>query len=251
MSLPVFGSARRRRRLLWAAAVGAVGVGVALTIVLLPAPDPARTAATGSAPAQVIRAPKEVPLTPARRRAITNVLDAFVPAAVERQDPAKAYRLVTPSFRAGVTPGEWERGVLPIHPFDARDERHYGWVLRYSFPREISVDVLLQPSRREKLGALAFTAVFRPRGGTWLIDEFVPVASFAPEEKPPRILAGPDFQPNMVEGVARSRLDAKWLLVPVAILALIPLVPLVLLVRTKQQERRALRAYRGLYERAI
>jgi hypothetical protein len=251
MILPVFRSARTRRRLLWGAAAAAVGVGAALAIAVLPAPDPAPTAASGSAPARVISAPKEVPLTPARRRAITQVLDAFVPAAVERRDPAKASRLVTTSFRAGVTRAEWNRGVLPIHPYDARDERHYGWVLRYSFPREISVDVLLQPSRREKLGALAFNAVFRPQGDGWLIDEFVPAASFAPEKKPPRILAGPDFQPNMVEGATQSRLDAKWLLLPVAILALIPVVPFVLLVRSKRQEHRALRAYRGLYERAL
>ena len=251
MSLPVFSSARSRRRLAWAVGAVATCGAVAATIALVPAPPPERVSGTSSAPAQVIRAPKRVPMTAARRRVVTQLLDAFVPAAVERRDPAKAYDLVTPSFRAGVTRAEWKRGILPIHPFDARDERHYGWVLRYSFPREISVDVLLQPSQRETLGALAFTAVFRPRGGSWLIDEFVPAASFAPRKKAPRILASPDFQPNMVEGVTRSRLDAKWLLLPVGILALIPIVPLLLMARSKRAERRALRAYRGLYERAI
>jgi len=222
-----------------------------LTIALLPSPDPKPMAAHGTAAAQVIRTPKEVPLTQAERRTVTRLLDAFVPAAVERRDPASAYRMVTPSFRAGVTRADWNRGLLPIHPFDARDDRHFGWILRSSFPGEISVDVLLQPSRREKLGALAFTAVFKRKPQGWLIDEFVPVASFAPERKAPRILASPDFQPNPVEGVTRSRLDAKWLLVPVGILALVPIVPLLLLVRSKRQERRALRAYRGLYERPL
>jgi len=251
MSLPVFSSPRARRRLLWGAAAGAVCAAVAGTILVVPSPKPEPAAGTSSAPAQVIRTPKSVPLTPARRRAVTELLDTFVPAAVERRDPAKAYELVAPSFRAGVTRAGWNRGELPILPFDARDERHFGWILRSSFPREISVDVLLQPSRRETLGAQAFTVVFRPHGGRWLISEFVPVASFAPEKKPPRILASPDFQPNMVEGSPRSRLDPKWLLLPVAILALVPLVPLLLLVRSKRAERRALRAYRGLYERAL
>src|SRR5215211_5672513 len=164
MSLPVFDSPRLRRRLLWAAGAAAAGVAAAATIALLPSRDAEPTAVHGSAPAQVIRTPKKVPLTAERRQAITKLLDAFVPAAVERRDPAKAYGLVTPSFRAGVSRTEWNRGVLPIHPFDARDDRQYGWILRYSFPQEISVDVLLQPSRREKLGALAFTVVFRPRG---------------------------------------------------------------------------------------
>src|SRR5215210_6229576 len=144
MNLPVFASSRARRRLVWAAAAAALVVAVAAAIMLVPSPTPAPTAARGSAPAQVIRAPKEVPLTPARRRMVTRVLDAFVPAAVERRDLALAYQMVSPSFRAGVTRREWNRGVIPIHPFDAREERHYGWVLRSSFPREISVDVLLQ-----------------------------------------------------------------------------------------------------------
>jgi hypothetical protein len=252
MSLPVFSSPRIRRRLLWMAGALTAGLGVVLTIALVPSPDPEPKVARGSAPAQVIRTPNEVPLTQVQRRMVTRLLDAFVPAAVERRDLAGAYRMVTPSFRAGVSRAEWNRGVVPIHPFDARNDRHFGWVLRSAFPGEISVDVLLQPSRREKLGALAFTAVFkRTSAGSWLIDEFVPAASFAPARKPPRILAAPDFQPNMVEGVTRSRLDAKWLLLPVAILALVPLVPFLLLLRSKRQERRALRAYRGLYERAL
>jgi len=252
MSLPVFASPRTKRRLLWAGSAAVVTVGVAATIALLPSRASEPTdGAKSSAPAQVISTPKSVPLTAVRRRMITKILDEFVPAAVERREPEKAYRLVTPSFHAGVTRAEWNRGNLPILPFDARDDRHVGWILRYSFPREISVDVLLQPSRREKLGAQAFTVVFKPRAGRWLISEFVPVASFAPEKKSPRILASPDFQPNMVEGVTRSRLDAKWLVVPIAVLALTPLVALFVLIRSKLAERRALRSYRGLYERAL
>jgi hypothetical protein len=250
MSLLVFSSPRSRRRLLWAAGAAAVCAGVAATIALLPSRDAGPIAAKGSEPAQVTRIPKSVPLTPERRRAVTELLDEFVPAAVERQDPARAYGLVTPSYRAGVSRAEWVDGNLPILPFDARDDRHFGWILRYSFSREISVDVLLQPAKREKLGAQAFTVVFRPHDGRWLISEFVPVASFAPEKKAPRILASPDFQPNMTEGSLRSRLDPKWLLLPIGILALIPLVPLFLFVRSTRAERRAMRAYRGLYERA-
>ena len=222
---------------------------MAAAIALLPSRD-AKPTAAGKAPAQVIRTPSSVPFTAARRRAVTELLDQFVPAAVERGNPAQAYDLVTPSFRAGVTRSEWNRGNLPILPFDARG-KHFGWILRYSFPREISVDVLLQPSKSEQLGAQAFTVVLRPNDGRWLISEFVPVASFAPEKKAPRILASPDFQPNMTEGSLHSRLDPKWLLLPVGILALMPLVPLVYFIRSKLIERRALRNYRGLYERAL
>jgi hypothetical protein len=54
----------------------------------------------------------------------------------------------------------------------------------------------------------------------------------------------------MVEGTTnKSTLSASWLLVPVALLALIALVPLVVFTRTKLADRRAMKSYRGLYER--
>src|SRR5215216_5831645 len=106
MSLPVFSSHRARRRLLWSGGAAAVCVVVAAVIALVPDAQRQAVAPKSSGPAQVIRASESVPLTPARRRAITEVLDAFVPAAVERRDPEKAFGLVTPSFRAGVTRAE-------------------------------------------------------------------------------------------------------------------------------------------------
>ena len=162
-----------------------------------------------------MRTPTSVPLTRPRRRAIDSLLDAFVPAAVERRNPVRALALVTPAFRAGVTRAQWARGDLPVHPFDARDSSFHTWRLDYSYEHELSVDLLLQPARRERLGAISFTAVFKRRHGRWLIDSFVPAAIFAPEHAPPRILAEPDFTPSMTT-LGSARLDARWLLVPAA-----------------------------------
>lgn len=193
---------------------------------------------------QVARTPPSVPLTPARRRAVNALLDAFVPAAVERRHPAQALSLVTPAFRAGQTRADWARGNLPVHPFDARDERFHGWRLDYSYPNEISVDLLLQPAAKEKLGAISFTAVLRRTRGRWLIDSFVPAAIFAPEQKVPRILAQPDFAPNPAPR-GGSRLSSQWLLVPLGLLALVVLVPIGVGVAHLRRSRRAWRRYRS------
>ncbi len=244
MSLPVFSSARVRRRFARALlAVALVGAGFA-TIVALPAKRPSRGDAFRPGAPQVVRTPPTVPLASAKRRAINALLDTFVPAAVERRDPVLALSLVTAAFRRGQTRADWARGDLPVHPFDARGDRFHGWRLDYSYPNEISVDLLLQPAAKEKLGAIAFTAVFKRTHGHWLIDSFVPAAIFAPEHQAPRILAQPDFAPSMTT-VGSARLDARWLLVPAAVLALIVIVPVGIGVAHLRRSRRALRRYRA------
>jgi hypothetical protein len=251
MLLPVFRSARRRRVALRVAAVALALAAVAGIIVALPSKTPSHRDTLRPGRPQVERAQEHVALTAARRRAVNGVLDRFVPAALERRNLDVARRLVTSSFAAGVSDAQWRRGDIPVLPYKPRDTRFHGWRLNYSYAREISLDLLVQPSAREQLGAIAFTAVLKrtPRG--WLIDEFAPAASFAPQEKAPRILAQPDFQPNMVQGAhTNGRLGASWLAVPVALLALIALVPLAFFVRSKLVDRRAMRNYRGLYERA-
>jgi hypothetical protein len=150
---------------------------------------------------QIVYTPPTVPLTPERRRAINAVLDAFVPTVVERRNPLRALSLVTPAFRAGTSREDWVRGKLPVIPYVARGKHFHGWTLDYSLQREVSVDVMLQPAPTEKRGAIAFTAVFKWEHGNWLIDAFIPAASFAPANaERSRILAQPDFRPSAPGG---------------------------------------------------
>jgi hypothetical protein len=180
---------------LWLAGLLAIGgVGAALAVVLPQGgafPDTARPGRP-----EVVHVPRAVPLTPTRRRTINTLLDEFVPSAVERQDPLRALPLVTPAFRWGITRKAWAQGKLPVIPYEAEGTKFRGWTLDYSLAREMSVDVLLRPGAHEKRGAIAFTAVFKRPAKTWLIDQFVPAASFAPDSaSTTRILAQPDFSP--------------------------------------------------------
>jgi hypothetical protein len=193
-------SPRAQRRAWWAAGLLALaGLFVVLQVALPRGgalPDTSRPGRP-----QIVHTPRAVPLTPDRRRAINAVLDAFVPSAVERRDPVHALSLVTPAFRAGISREDWASGKLPVVPYDARGERFHGWTLDYSLPREVSVDVMLQPAATEKRGAIAFTAVFKRERGNWLVDAFIPAATFAPAHaETSRIFAQPDYAPTAKPG---------------------------------------------------
>jgi hypothetical protein len=223
-------------------AFAAVAAATAASIVALPKGSPARESFRPGA--DVVRLSRHVPLTPQRRHAIDDLLDSFVPAAVERHRPLRALPLVTHEFRAGQSRDEGTRGDLPVFPYDARGERFHGWTLNYSFPREISIDLLLQPARKERLGPLAVTAVFKQVRGRWLIDSFATSAVFARAHKRARILAQPDFTPY-AETRGSAQLSKQWLLLPAGVLALALLVPLGFGVAHVRRSRRAWREYRA------
>jgi hypothetical protein len=250
MTSLVFSSPRRRRLTGRVVAVFAVTGAIAAAIALLPTRSHVEPATTSQGAADLVSTPATVPVTAKRRHAIDTLLDRFLPPALERRDLDVARTLVTPSFAAGVTDAEWRRGQLPVLPYKPRDSRFRGWVVNYAYENEVSLDVLVHPSAKEQLGAIAFTTVVKRRHGRWLIDELVPAASFAKEKKAPRILAQPDFQPNMVMGATnKSRLSATWLAVPAVVLATILLVPLVIVLLNVRRSRRATRSYRALNER--
>jgi hypothetical protein len=235
-------SPRARRRLLWVGGFLAVAVVAAAAVVALPKGHQTKEVLRPGA--WVPRAPKDAPMTPKRRQAVDRILDTFVPAAVERKDPLRALPLVTSAFRSGTSRQEWSRGELPVFPYDTGNRSFHTWTLNYSYPREMSVELLLHPAPKETLGSIAFTAVLKETKGRWLVDSFVPAATFAPQKKAPKILASPDFTP-FAEGRGANRLSTHWLLLPAAVLALIVLVPLGIGLAKLRRSRRAWRDYQA------
>src|SRR5262245_23117960 len=98
---------------------------------------------------------------------------------------------------------------------------------------EVCLELELIPRAGAKQGPIIFHIYLRPvRGGRWLVDSFMPVATLAPlGAKKSRVLSVRDFSPG-AQGDANngspSQLSKDWLLVPVGVigLALVVLVGL-------------------------
>jgi hypothetical protein len=201
-------------------------------------------AAAVAEPVAAATPPKRVPLRRADRQAIDRALDRFVPAAVKRENPALAYELVTPALRAGTTRAEWATGTIPVQPFPARGKRFHHWTVSYSYPNHVGLELLLEPTRKNEIGAIAFAVDVKRLRGRWLVDSFIPAAVFAGAGAPPRISAVPDFGPTGgTRTPGSSRLRAVWLLVPGAILSLALVILIVYGLSTWLRGRRAVRAY--------
>jgi hypothetical protein len=248
--VPNLRSPRARRRAAAALSVvtGLAALGLASRVLPEGRADLRNTAAPSTEPvARTAAQPKPVPLSRADRRAIDRALDRFVPAAVKREDPALAFDLVTPAMRAGTTRSEWATGTLPVQPFPARGERFHHWTLSYSHRNYVGLELLLEPTKKAEIGAIAFAVDVKRVRGRWLVDTFIPAAVFAGAGAPPRISAVPDFGPTAATSTpGNRRLEPIWLLVPGAILSLGLVILIAYGLSSWLRGRRAVRAYESV-----
>lgn len=238
-------SARRRRRLGILGALVAVGLGVWGLSQLMPAPKPESDAPNEQGSNQLVFREHQVPLRRAERRALNKLLDEFIPAAVERKDPAAAYRLATQGLRQSATRAEWRRGNIPVYPYPASKQRD--WTLNFSYPNDVNVDLFVQPKKGADVGPIAFTVEFkRGRDRQWRVDSFFPTAIFPKVEKGGQPLSQADLGPGNVKGTSQTgkpRLSPLFFLVPPGLIALVLLLPLVMFFRGKLREARSERVY--------
>lgn len=193
-------------------------------------------------------------VTPAARRAIDATLDRFVFDAVERHDPGAAWELAGPGLHAGFTRADWAAGRLPVYSFQARDRSLAGWVPTSATPREVGFDLLLQPPRGAKMGAIAFTVTMRLIRGRWLVDYWVPVAFFSPPGARPQIVGPGDIAApsgRADSSGSHGALGTIWLLVPVAVLSLAAVIPLVFFVVGWRSRRRRAGVMPGRFGRRL
>ena len=240
---------RRRRRLAgWAAAFAVVAAAIALLIVLLPSPADRDIAPRSDEPADVYGEAPTVPFTRARRLAVERVLDEFAATAVARRDLERAYDLATPSLRSGLSRREWASGDIPVYPFPSRDAE----VLQVvgSHPRSVELDVSLVPRRGTEYRVSDFSVTLKAVGRgpklRWRVDAFNPLrvvfkpAAAARNSDAPKAEAKAQAgRPEPKRAVGDSRLDTRWLLVPLAFLALIVFAPIALAIREWWATRRA------------
>lgn len=237
-----------RRRLGVLGVLGVAAIGIWAWQTAEPPPKKVEDAPTDPGAPKVVGQEHEVPLRRADRREINRILDAFVPAAVERKNPLAAYRLATPQMRASATRAEWKRGDIPVYPYPASERRD--WTLNFSLPGYVSLDLFVQPKKGADVGPIAFTVEMRRgKGRHWLVDSFFPTAMFPKPTKESgggQPLAQPDLSPANVKGTSQTgdrRVSPYFFLVPPGLLALALLIPIVMFVRGKYREARSERIY--------
>ncbi|HEU5066215.1 MAG TPA: hypothetical protein VFT86_10155 [Gaiellaceae bacterium] len=163
---------------------------------------------------------KEPKISPSDRAAIDATLDVFVNHAVKRKDIAKSYDVVTPELRGGMTRAQWANGSIPVYPYPAAGKQFHKWTIQYRTKDEVAIELILAPRARykKKLGQFLFHVYLQPRNGKWLVDSFMPGATFAPEGKAPVVQAAADFQASP-GGQTYNRNTGKREHVPVQISA--------------------------------
>jgi hypothetical protein len=224
-----------------------VTVIVVLAVMAAVAVGPAAAGKAPLPPLVFEKGEPQVPLTPATKRELARILNRFVPAAVLRRDPGAAWDLATPELRAGDSRADWQHGAIPVVPYEARGPRWDDWYLRYSFPDEIDMQVILMPSKRETRGPLAIEVNFRKIKGHWRIDAFMPEATFARQGETARMFSVRDVGPDgaasgTVSRHDKPRLGSVWFAVPGMLLLLPFAAGLAWAVRELRWNRRARRA---------
>ena len=237
-------SPRRRRRLarggLVLLSLAAAGAAIALfSDSTVPPPERLR-------PAPVQAVAREIPLTSAMRRGIDRTLEQFVPAAVGRQDPTRAWRLSGPGLRVGGSLRAWQAGEMPVHPYPFAEKGLRDWTLIYARRDRVAIDLMLFPRVGAPEGPIAFGIDLVPGRGRWLVDSIFPAAIWSGKNERPFVTGAQDFtgkfgtkqstydKPKLPE----ARLDAVWILVPGLILGVSVVAPLSILVWGLAKRRR-------------
>jgi len=172
-------------------------------------------------------------LSPEDRAQVNRTLDVFVNHAVKRHNPQAAYDVVTPTLKGGMTRAQWAHGDIGVYPYPAAGRKFHEWTIQYRTKDELSVELILAPTARyrAKLGQILFNVYLHPSHGRWLVDSFMPGATFAPIGKPGVVQAARDFQANpsantynradKVKPVNPPHVSAKFVVVPFAVILLV------------------------------
>jgi hypothetical protein len=237
-------SPRRRRRLVrLGGALLVVAAAVTAIVLFADSTRPPEEQLRPGPPQAVVR---EVRLTPAMRRGIDRTLADFVPAAVARGNPTRAWSLAGPGLRAGGTLPQWQAGSMPVHPYAYADRGLRDWTLIYAHRDRVAIDLLLFPREGSQEGPIAFGIDLVPGRSGWLIDSIFPAAIWSGKGERPFVTGAQDFTGKFGSKkstydrpeLPKRRLSAVWLLVPGLILGACLVAPVVILVRGLLTRRR-------------
>ena len=189
---------------------------------------------------------------------------------MSKHDLAGTWDLAGPDLRQGMTRDDWLKGQLPIVPFAASERGQGKWSLvSYSYANKVGLELLMFPERRSGQLATVETDVVRGKDGRWRVNYWMITKLHGPgsaaaadsasamSEGPPNVHKLPGKKKGQTAGSQReaaaeaapdrtgqvAHLDAKWLLVPLGIVALALLALLGLGINAWRRNRRSAAAW--------
>jgi hypothetical protein len=246
-------SYRWRRRAVVVAVVGAVAVGVAAAVILLPTAEKTDTkarpvsghgaAAAAAAAAQPERPAKEPPErrpSRAEQKQILSTISLFVSTSVARHHPERSFEIVDSSLREGMTKKQWSKGTIPVVPYPAVGID----LIRFELFRgnKALIEVLLEPAKGSRLVRKTFQIeLHRSPSHEWLVSSWVPEGVSQNQID----LNRPQSPDVIAKAANPPHLSAKWIYVPLGILLVgLLATPVALLGHHAYASRRASKRYR-------
>ena len=165
-------------------------------------------------------------IPPSDLRQIRALLRQFVPAAVARDHPGRAWALAAPSMREGSTLAGWRKGDLPVFPYPAAG-RGFGILPVTVEPNDVSFELMVRPKPGVNAGMQVFSTEVQRIDGQWRVAAMTTRAEFAPPGDPARVTAAPDFGVGAGgQSPTHQNLSENWLLIPLVVLGLPVIVAL-------------------------
>ena len=231
----------RRRSLLALALLALAGGLIAVAVGMQNTPDFPKQRLVDR-PAKRIATPHPQALTRAESAAVWATTNRFIRTAVARRQLPRAYDLVGPELRGGLTRAEWAKGGNPVVPFPVASI--HDWVLAYAYRNDVALDLglIARPGSDTVAKSFRIELSRRRAGAPWKVVSWQPVGLSGPgnvKSIRERLAAAPP-----VAEPKTTTLGSWWLAFPAALLSMVLLVPAVVGVRSWRAGRRAERAYR-------
>ena len=168
--------------------------GIALVVALVPErssiPD---TITTNEGPAQLADT-HVYHLTRADRTKIDALLDAFIPAAVERRSAKTAWALAGPELHAYSSVAQWRAGNSPVPQYPAKGTKFHYWTVVYVGKNEVLFNILLHPRPKIVMPSYEFSGQVIRHGTGWRVNRLYTIATFShPSAKTTRVVGPNDF----------------------------------------------------------
>jgi hypothetical protein len=154
-----------------------IGVAVFLAVFLGRGSSPAATGistiSSGPKPTDTTQSSgAKVPAAPAALA----VARTFLETAVPRKNLDTAYDLVGPALKGGFSRAAWRTGNIPVQYFDATNLKTAQFLIKWSHPSELMLEVGLKGKPGSNVKSLAFLLGVDRIGGKWLVNYFIPEA---------------------------------------------------------------------------